>query len=521
MTKFIAKNSNLNKTVIAAIGLVVIASLVPAFAFADTASFNIFPISYSGDVNHDYPLLDARNYSEGDNFSTSQSDHDNGVDADPGDTVEFVIYYHNGAANSDDTVAENVKIRAFLPSGKSQTHSVSAQISSDDTSTVSSSNKGGDVDIDVSGTESQNIEYISGSTRWYPEGNSSYQTLPDGIVTSGINIGDIRGCWDFSGFVKFQARIGEQVIENDGYLEIDKTVLHTSRAGSSFRDEVDAEPSDAVEFKIVVEARGGDIRNVIIRDILPSGLDFESGTLRIDGSSRSGTQELFGSGYNHGTLREGEDVEITFEAELASASYFDDQSKTLTNTANARGDNTSTVQDTARVRVEGQVLSSSFRLSKSAFNQTKGVNAQSVLADSGDVINYTLTYENTGDITARNVVIEDDLYDVLLSADLINNGGGNLVGNTIRYPAVTVSAGVSVSKTFQVRVRAISDYETNLTMTNYYGNQIDVPLRPPTVKGIYIAPKSGPASNVVLLLSLLTTGVLYARKKYPKLKSLV
>lgn len=516
MANLIAQKSNITKTILIVIGLVMIAGLIPveALADADAAAFNIFPISYSGETNHDYPLLDARNYSEAEDFSSSQSDHNNGVDADPGDIVEFVIYYHNGAANQDDTVAENVRVRAFLPSGKSLTHTVSAQISSDNTATVYSSSKGGDMDIEVSGSEPQYLEYISGSTRWYPEGSSSYQSLSDGIVSGGVEIGDVRGCWEFSGFIKFRARIGDEVVEEDGYLEIEKTVRHEFNSGSSFRDEVDAEPSDIVEFKIVVEARDGDVEDVIIRDILPSGMDFEDGTLRIDGNSRSGSQGLFGSGYDYGTLREDEDVEITFEAELASASYFDDQSRTLTNTANARGRNTGTVQDTARVRVEGEVKSSSFRLSKSAFNQTKGVNAQSVLGDSGDIINYTLTYENTGDITARNVIIEDDLYDVLLSADLINDGGGELIGNTIRYPSVTISAGVSVSKTFQVRVREISSYETDLTMTNFYGNQVDVPLRPPTVKGYYIAPKSGPASNAVLLLSLLTTGALYIRKKY-------
>ena len=141
------------------------------------------------------------------------------------------------------------------------------------------------------------------------------------------------------------------------------------------------------------------------------------------------------------------------------------------------------------------------------------------MADAGDIINYTLTYENTGEVTARNVVIEDDISDVLQLADLINDGGGTLIGGTIRFPAITVSPGVSVSKTFQVRVRPVEFGASDLTMTNIYGNQVDVQVRPPLVKGTYIAPKTGPAENVVLILSLLTTAAFYLRRKYPKLKA--
>jgi len=509
-------NNRSHLAVAATLGFVLAAAIIPAArALATTGpAFNIFPVSYTGEENHDYPLLDGRNYTDSGSFSSSQSDHDNGVTADPGDILEFVVYYHNGAVDAPENIAKNVRIKVTLPTGLSQTHTVSATITADNAVTVTSAAKGGDMIAHINDSE-QSLEYISGSTRWYADHGSSYQTLPDGIISSGVNLGEIRGCWDYSGFVKFQVRVTDE--QDNGYLNIEKTVSNHSQ-GTSFGSTADAEPSDIVEFRIKVEAREGDVEEVIVRDILPNGLEFEDDTLRIDGVSKNGTQGLFGSGYEAGTLSENDTLNLSFQAKVASASFFDGNSRTLTNTANARGRDVSTVQDTARVVVEGQVLGSSFRLSKDAFNQTQGVNARSVLANSGDIINYTLTYTNTGDITIHNVVVEDDLSDVLRSADVINMGGGQLSGNTIRYPEISVPAGVSIDKTFQVRVRQIAVGETDLVMTNFYGNQVDVQLRPPTVKGTYIAPKSGVEDWIAPLLALIFTVALFARKKYQNSK---
>src|SRR3989304_402563 len=83
---------------------------MPVLAAGPT--FNIFPVGYSGAQNTDYPLLDARDFSQNTSFSSSQADHDDGVTANPGDTLEFIVYYHNGAADDPDNTAHNVRISA-------------------------------------------------------------------------------------------------------------------------------------------------------------------------------------------------------------------------------------------------------------------------------------------------------------------------------------------------------------------------------------------------------------------------
>ena len=112
-------------------------------------------------------MIDARNVSDGGSFSSSQSDHDNGVTADAGEEIEFQIYYHNSGVTEDE--ATNVVVRAFLPGGTRDIHEVSATIDSDQTSAISSADafRGGNIDIHING-DAQTLQFISGSVLWFP-----------------------------------------------------------------------------------------------------------------------------------------------------------------------------------------------------------------------------------------------------------------------------------------------------------------------------------------------------------------
>src|SRR3989338_3746392 len=104
------------------LAIVLLAGLIAtagSFAFVGAAGpqFNIFPISYTGEANHDLPLLDARNVTKGEGWSASATDFAAGVQAEPGDVIEFSIYYHNGAADTEENVARNTIIKAFTSPG--------------------------------------------------------------------------------------------------------------------------------------------------------------------------------------------------------------------------------------------------------------------------------------------------------------------------------------------------------------------------------------------------------------------
>ena len=496
-----------------------IAALVStaAVGFADFASaavaFNTFDISYSPSLNHDLPLIDAKNFTKNGSFSASQADHDNGVSADQGDVIEFQIYYHNGSTPED--IAHNVIVKATLPGGTKTDHEVSASIDSDETAPVSSSGRGGNIVIHVTG-QPQTLEFISGSVAHFP--NRAAQTIVpsngSSLLGSGLNIGDIKGCFDFSGFVRFKARVGN--VQADRNLTIQKKVLNVTRGDSFFQDSVTANPGDRVRFEIRADIGGNIPQNhVIVRDILPSRLNYISGTVRQDGSGVSNESSFFGGGIDLGTLFAGTSRTFTFEANVSGSGVFSGVA-TLINTANVRSDQISTRQDDAVVTVQ-IVGGAQFTLRKTAFNLTKSVDATTVPADPGDIITYTLYYKNTGGITISDVVIEDSIHDVLELAEITNQGGAVSVNSVIRYSPVEVQPGVEIARTFQVRVRHQSLFpaSSDLFMTNIYGNEVRVQVRKPTVTGTTTPPRTGPGEWFAISLAAMATAGywLYRRRK--------
>jgi len=113
--------------------------------------------------------------------------------------------------------------------------------------------------------------------------------------------------------------------------------------------------------------------------------------------------------------------------------------------------------------------------SKTAYNVTQGRDAESVDAKERDTIEYRLRYHNLSG-SSVNVTIEDNISDVLRLADFVSTGGGEKVGDYVRFPSVTVSDGQSVERTFRVRVKAETeiDHLSDLTMENSYGNSVFV-----------------------------------------------
>lgn len=485
-------------------------------------AFNTFPISFTRQTDRDLPMIDARNVSAGGDFSTSQTDHDNGVQASPGDVIEFQIYYHNSGVAED--VAHNVIIRATLPGGVRQSHEVSATIDSDETTPISSSNAffGGNITVHISG-QAQTLDFVSGSVRHFPN-RSAVAQIPsngDNLVSSGINIGSIQGCFEFSGLVTFRARVGSGIttFTEERNLSINKRVLNFTRGETTFRDSTSANPGDRLRFEIQFSTTGTAAQtNVIARDVLSSSqLNFVSGSLRIDGVSVANEPEFFGSGRNFGTLSAGTSRTLTFEATVAGAGAFSG-STTVINTANVRSDQVSTRQDDAPVLVQ-LAAGVSFQQRKTAFNLTQGVDAATRPSNPGDVIVYALNFKNTGATTMTGVVIEDNIQDVLELAQITNQGGAASVNSVIRYPSVDIPSGVEISRTFEVKIKDASLFPqtSDLVMVNVYGNETRVQVRRPQVGAAFqaaVPPRTGAGEWLAVSLALLVTTGYWLKRKF-------
>lgn len=289
----------------------------------------------------------------------------------------------------------------------------------------------------------------------------------------------------------------------DREISITKLVKNNND-GTSYRTSVDAEHNDRVNFKVSVKNTGDTtVNNVKVTDRIPSGLTFD------DSVSGDGTPSFSGSTLtvNFGTLTKGQTKTVEFAARVT-----EDNDTQICNTARATGDSVNSVEDQACVNIDvpSNPGTPKIVLSKTAYNNTKNMDATSVNADRGNYITYTLTTTNTGSATKNNYVISDDLSGILALADIVDLNGGKLSGNTISYPSVDIKAGQTVTKTFKVQVKTTLAPSISYQLRNTYGNTVII-----TVPGkvIYEAPKTGSAgTSAAVFAGLLTAGAVMVRR---------
>jgi uncharacterized repeat protein (TIGR01451 family) len=339
------------------------------------------------------------------------------------------------------------------------------------------------------------------------------------------------------------------ITPSNGSLTISKQVENLTY-GQSLSSSVNAHPGDEVEYQINVQNNGNVVlNNVQVNDPLPSGETFVSSNSN-NGYAGNGSVWI-------GTLYPGQEETITIEATIYgynnggscyngcgynnngyNNNYYGNQ--TITNTASASANNAATVNASATVYVAQVVTpvipitpvypvypvtpiipvvqNSNVVLSKSAFNNTKNVDATSVPANKEDFITYTLTATNNGNGMGSNFVFSDDLSNVMNYASMVSLDGGTMNGSTISWPAVNIAANSSVQESFEVRVNyTLPASYNNLQLVNTFGNTVTIQINNPTViTPVITAPKTGPAEETAYSLgfaSLLTLGFYIARKK--------
>ncbi len=293
-------------------------------------------------------------------------------------------------------------------------------------------------------------------------------------------------------------------------LSITKMVRNYN--GGSYGNSVSVNSGDSVQFEITVTNTGSaTANNVRVTDSLPGGLTLVSGSVLVNGSYA--TDNNLTSGMYLGSLTAGQSERIDFQART-----YNNNGSSIQNVANATSDNAGSVQASAWVFINSSnnnVLGSSVNLAynKKAWNETKNADATSVIASKEDYITYTLTATNNGNVSADNFIITDDLSQVLPYADVSDNGGGYLSGNVISFPAISVPAYGSVSKSFKVRVKYSLADNLGYVMTNTYGNTIIVKINSPAVLGAFVAPKTGADTNAFAFAGLLTAASAIAMKR--------
>lgn len=329
------------------------------------------------------------------------------VEGNPQDVVSVLIYYHNIV---EGTTAKNTTISVVLPSGEKTTQILKAKLSADNADAAKDT-------LTINSSEMVKVEYIPGTTKWFPnrQGNPTGegQILPDGIVTpAGVNIGGIKGCWQFAGYVLFQVRLTHTPVPpaTNPRIAIEKFVSHSNldHINYDWQKSINAENGETLAFRLAFNNDGdAQAKNVVVKDILPAGLEFipGSGTLfRSSGNSPIGA-ELFNDGAQIGTLGVGESAYILFEAKTTICGTLVNQT-TITASGGLFG------QDQVIIVVNCPVIKNpGLTIDKSVRNISRDetIFVKENNASPNDTIEYQIIVGNNGSSEAEDVTLRDVL----------------------------------------------------------------------------------------------------------------
>jgi fimbrial isopeptide formation D2 family protein/uncharacterized repeat protein (TIGR01451 family) len=292
-----------------------------------------------------------------------------------------------------------------------------------------------------------------------------------------------------------------------GQSAFSKALFATSATHTSGADITIGE---IISYTLIVDLPEGTIRNLVLTDDLPAGLDYEGFTVITEAAQSGGllTQDFAGTIPSitvTGGAGSGDDVTLTFDSDVVvtgdnnaannrflvvvrvraldepgMVGLIPPGQTTLTNTATMRytdGSNiTRTFTDTETVRVVEPRL-------------TITKNIVQTVVNAGDPITITLTVTNTGTSDAFDVVITDTLPPDFDAATTTFGAAGSdypttftpsRIGSEVRYEGGPIPAGATVTFTFRVNLTGTVTPGVTITNTARIARSTSLPGDDPT-----------------------------------------
>jgi len=244
------------------------------------------------------------------------------VSANPGETVQFTI-----RVTGQNGTVQNVQVSDVLPFG---------------------------------------LTYVAGSTT--VNGNS----VGDGIVSGGISIGNLTS--GQTATIQFRAQVLSASSFSSGITTLTNTATASASNAPTVSDTafvnvtitqlimslhkfgrnitqgqtgensiVNAKPNETIEFILRVKSlSAAQLNNVIVSDVIPTGLTYITGTTTVNGVVRA-DDIINTTGLNIGSLSPGQEAVVKFQVKAGPSTAFPIGNSTLINTAKARADGVSEI----------------------------------------------------------------------------------------------------------------------------------------------------------------------------------
>lgn len=282
---------------------------------------------------------------------------------------EYVVrmYVHNNAGSNLNLVAENVRAYIVLPTTTGTSIEVNGKIYS---SNANPNTVWDQTTFKSANGAKFNLAYVDGSAKYYntdKNGNSRSFSL-DGLNDSndlftskgkllGYNQmdGKIPGCMEYSGYVTFHVKAQFEAVPG---TTVTKEVQKDG--ASAWSEAITAKSGDKINYRIQFKNSGEvAMKNVVIRDILPTGMTYVKGSTKVyNTSSPNGVvvsdKIVTNSGINIGDYIPGGNAWIYFSATIDASVSEKCNNSILRNIVQANG-GYGTKEDTADVGVTGKV----------------------------------------------------------------------------------------------------------------------------------------------------------------------
>lgn len=322
----------------------------PTFTIHNPATYVTF-----NSITDDPSYGDERNFFRVRDVAANTSYTDE-VNLTPGKEYEALVFYHNNANPSLNAsgagVAQGAYARAEMPAV------VKAGASKvEGNAYVGASNANPTTVYDYIRFNNQTagdiaLRYQAGTTKIYNKGATNGQSLGDTALFSangtplGFNSlnGTLPGCDQYSGYIKFRFVAAQPNFTFTKDVRLNGT--------KDWADTLSVNKGATVDYELTYTNTGTTQQNdVVLRDILPTGLTYLPGTAKLYNVNHSNGQTMddgiSAGGINIGNYTKGSNVYLVFSARVDG-----DPCTVLKNTAAAETDN-GNAQDSATVTVAG------------------------------------------------------------------------------------------------------------------------------------------------------------------------
>lgn len=290
-------------------------------------------------ITNNPSIGDERDFVRVGEINADVTDLRNEVEVVPGRQYLVYIYFHNNASSTFNDAAHDysgVAVRTRMSTAFSTVLTPSDKGKISATITADNSNPGSVWDEAYLTTKTNKVlmRYVTGSAKIHSDWKASGSVMPSTLFAEegallGLNNlnGIIPGCEEYHGVVRYVL----QAEELGG--SIDKLV---SKDGADFKESVNLAPGEEATYKLTIQNTGDvAITNATVKDVLPAGLTLVPGSVKLSANDSTNPEilsdNIFGTGYNLGTIGTGNTVYITYT--VKAGTDFDCNGTELTNKA--------------------------------------------------------------------------------------------------------------------------------------------------------------------------------------------